>query len=178
MPIPVSKSLTPLVFDTLPALKVRHYSGKAALGNTYTLARLYALGSCLALSLCVFEEAPAEESHVAFCVAGKTGAFLKFCLTKSTAELTLCGAPQTEVLQTPKPERFTGQDEQGWYWGGSLLLPEAALQALGLGLAVGEEFGANLIRYRSDETVFGTAFPAEEDAFSPACFGLFQVVDY
>lgn len=179
MATPVSKSTTPLVFEALPALKVRHYCGKAAFGNIYTFARLYVLGAGLALSLCSFEEHPDRESRVAFCVAGQAGV-LRLVLNSESAELFYEDGEGKEQLPSPERTCFSGQDEQGFYWGANLVLPEEVLLKTGLRLSETQEFCAALIKYRGDERAFGSAFPVinEEDPFDSAHFGSFRIVSY
>lgn len=178
LPIPISKSATPLVFDALPALKVRHYVGTPTGGNIYTLARFYLLGEALALSLCVFEKTPPPESRVGFAIAGTKGRVLVLALGPKQVRLQL--APDEEAPPPPKAAYFTGQDEQGWYWGANLTLPAEALAKAGAAPAQPTVFAANVAKYRTDETAFGTVFPAPLAAgpFQPAYFGAFQAVEY
>lgn len=175
---PISKSNTPLVFDALPALKVRHYQGVSARGNIYTLARLYVLGDALALSLCAFEKNPPPESRVGFGIGKQAGPVLVLALSPKTVQLRL--TPGEESLPPPEAAYFAGQDEQGWYWGANLNLEPGVLAKAGVDLAREGGFWANLAKYRSDETAFGSAFMAPHVAgpFSPAHFGKFQVVEY
>lgn len=178
MPTPVTKSGTPLVFDALPALKVRHYQGRSACGNIYTLARMYVLEDALALSLCAFEKAPPPESRVGFGIGRPEGPVLELALGPNGVQLRL--APGQESLPPPEAAYFTGQDEQGWYWGANMSLGREVLAKAGVNLAQETAFWANLGKYRSDETAFGCAFLAPPGAgpFSPAYFGQFQVVEY
>ena len=180
MTTPISKSATPVVFDTLPALKVRHYHGRSALGNIYTFARLYVLEHSLAISLCSFEESPPPQSRVAFCVGEAAGRFLRLALSPEEATLTLCGTPKEEPLPAPAPSYFSGQDEQGWYWGAHLLLAPSLLEKAGVDFADDEHFCAALVKYRTDEDAFGSAFPVQNGAnpFDIAHFGSFAVVGY
>lgn len=179
--IPVSMSEQPLVFDALPAMKVRHYTGRAALGNIYTFARLYACRQSLALSLCVFEEKPDDASMVGFALRGEEeGRYLQAGLSPAGLSLSLWEQGACTPLEAPEVSRFAGNDEQGWSWGGNFTLPAQALARAGVTLGSGGRFWAAVVKYRSDEAAFGCSYRPQEDEkpFNPARFEPCVLVSY
>lgn len=156
---PVSISRVPLVFDALPALKVRHYESGMQPGNVYAFARLYVWQRSLALSLSVFEKDPAGDSRVSFGVCGKEkAAVLVAQLSPASLTLTLHGPAGEEALPPPEVARFSGADEQGWYWGGNCTLPPEALAGAGLDFAADTAFFAGVVKHSTGSEAFGASF--------------------
>ncbi len=126
-------STASLELDALPALTARYYRGRPAL---YTQARVYAAPQGLHVGLWVFQRQPQPLAHACFAVAGAAG-LVCAQITPSAAglhELPLSAAPFPGDENGMPPEEtrfFAGEDEQGWYWGGSLLVPAAVLARAG-----------------------------------------------
>lgn len=140
MAIPVTQSNTPLFFDAIPAVKVRYYNEDGL--PVYTYARLYALGKQLAVNLCAFERKPSAASRIDFCI-GDSHKSLLLSLGEQQAELFLQQSGQPLFpLPTPPANHFTGEDEQGWHWGASFILPASALQQAGVTLTQHATFRA------------------------------------
>lgn len=174
--VPVSG--TPLVFDALPATKVRHYYGEAALEPIYTLARMYFLKDALALSLSAFERDPDEMSLIEFALAGGPGGnIIRLTLGRDGLRAL---HPKEAMGSIPPPAAFSGADEQGWYWGAQLTLPADMLRGVGLLPGPGVEFRAALFKARADEAGYGSSFlsATPRDSQSPGEFPLFRIVSF
>ncbi len=176
---PVTRSTTPLVYDTLPALKVRHFT-PAAERRIYTLARFYFLKDTLALSLAAFEKDPHPTSRVEFAVTGRADRLLLFSLTPGDAELALCMGGKKHALIAPEPAYFSGVDEQGWYWGANTQLSAAHLAEVGLHVKKDEVFSAALFKQQAEQSGFGSSFPITnpDTRLDIAAFTRFVAVDY
>ncbi len=178
--VAVSKSDVLKEPSTLPALKVRHFTGTPKHGKLYTLARLYAWQDELALSFSIFERHPAATSAVAFCLTNEANRALVLHLFPENASL--CVQSETQSLSLPVPKRVyhAGKDEQGWYWGANVHLSKTILQHVGVSLSVGDTFLANFIKFNSEEDAYGAAFavPLGQPLWSPSYCGQFEVVAY
>lgn len=181
MEVLVTQSDTPLVFDAIPAVKVRYYSRGGL--PVYTYARVYVLGRQLVLNLCAFERTPAADSEIGFSVAGANGGQLYFSLTPQDARLRLLpeGKPP-QSLPAPEPTRFAGVDEQGWHWGATAFLPASFLQKVGIVPAVGAQFRAAAQKsWRGKNAgAFGSSAPldAAGQAAPADTWDIFTVVAY
>lgn len=185
MAAPVSYSSTPLVFDALPALKVRYYTASIPF-KIYTYARMYVQAGALALSFYCFEKQPQPGSGVSFGVT-QPGKSLLF-LSLFPENVTLAQYPLGTLLPTttggtplpaPAPAYFAGQDEQGWYWGASVLLPRALLGQCGLTLAPGAVFNAAVFYQPQGSAGYGASCPLGPGGpLNPGQFDVFEVVDY
>lgn len=180
MAIPLPQSPAPIAFDALPALKVRHYYGAGP--NIYTLARLYALGDCLALSLAAFERDPAEDSAITFALCGQGAPPLRVhAWPDGSLGLSLELEPE-EPGAALEGDSIGGSDEQGWYWGANLLLPAGLLALAGCRLTPGERFCGGLFKHSwgREEAGIGSAFPLRDPAnpYDPAGFGQFETIRF
>lgn len=180
--VPVSN--TPLIFDALPAAKVRYYYGSygcygsPARGNIYTLARMYFLQGSLALSLSAFERDPDEMSRIEFALAGSQDAPLfRIVLTRGGIQSV---HPVGATGAVGPSSSFSGADEQGWYWGAHLTIPPDILEEAGLVPAPEVEFRAALYKTRAGEDAYGSSFqPGDpQNPHHAADFGLFRIVSY
>lgn len=178
MAIPVTISDEPLVYDTLPALKVRYYKGGDGRSGIYTFGRFYFLKDALALCLNVFEQAPDEKSRAEFALGAGTDDYLRLRVWRDSAELALCGPAGEQVLEAPAPEYIAGGDEQGWYWGAKLLLGAPLLAKAGLSVQPGAAFRAAVCKARDGEEAFGASFDARETPGEPERFTSFVAVGY
>lgn len=153
MIFPITTSDTPLEFDALPALKCTCW--QAGSHRVHTLARMYVQGGALQLSLCAFEREPAPESAMGFALAGTGRQVLFAGLDPAVAWLqalpaTPCPLPGQAAPAASKPlavERFSGVDEQGWYWGARLTLPGDVLAQAGCTAQPGGTFRVGLLKY-------------------------------
>lgn len=184
----VASSGTPLVFDTLPALKTTHFVHDGTLpsrdiASVYTYARLYILRGDLQLSLTAFERGPGAESRVAFAFGCDGGDRLAFAeLSPDGAHLTLLPKRPAPGLWQPPCQGaplasapFAGVDEQGWYWGAQLSVPAHLLAGTGCTLAPGDIFGGALFKYRTDTTgVYGSSIAAGATPLEFDSFGRFE----
>ncbi len=151
MVFPVTISDSPLEFDSLAALKCRVWQPGAH--RVYTMARLYLLNGDLQASFSAFERKPLPGSAILLRVGGQDAA-LHLCLTPEKAAL-LCGGaaplPADVLAQGSAVEarRFSGVDEQGWYWGAGLTVSGAALARAGIQVAPGVVFAGVLAKYQN-----------------------------
>lgn len=179
MAIPVPCSDAPIAFDALPALKARHFYGDGP--PIYTLARLYALGDALALSLAAFEREPAEESTITFALCGEGAPPLRVLARPGSVGLSLDIIPE-EPHPSLDGEPIGGSDEQGWYWGMNFLLPADLLAYAGCKLAPGANFRGGLYKHRwgQEGMAVGSAFPLADpkNPFDPDCFDHFEVISF
>lgn len=190
--VPVTKSDTPLVPDTLPALKVRHYCGGIApRRQIYSFARLYMLGDALSLSLYGFEREPEDSSRLAFAfcaAASKANCIIVTLAPQHVHSNLISGCPldtplplagQSSPLAAPAAAYFAGVDEQGWYWGASILLPAGLVRECGSALDVGTDFYAAVFKYDEGKDGFGASFlPPQGGPPVIGCAEKFTVVIY
>lgn len=159
MALPLSISNTPLVFDALPAIKVNQYRGKSQSHNIYTYARMYILQDALAFSLYCFERTPPPQSRASLVLGRDADALLDYSLSPTEANLLLRLPNGTSsIYPPPEPSYFSGEDEQGWFWGAKAILPPDLLAMVGCHLHPGDEFRAAVLKTRTDEDAFGASF--------------------
>jgi hypothetical protein len=174
MRFPVATGNAPLEFDTLPVLKTCHfhYDGleQRSIAMVYAYARLYVLRGVLRLSLCAFERIPPPPaSRMAFALYAGGRALaaavlappravdgLALWVMDKTARPPLTGAFGRAADAAVPAERFSGEDEQGWYWGARAELPRAVAGQLGLRLAGGDIFSGALYKYRQGVPAWGS----------------------
>lgn len=191
MPRPLTASNTPLVFDTISALKVQRYYGLPPGRNVYTYGRFYMMQGQLALSLACFERDPAPACRAAFALCGQQGSMVftvmaparshSVLLPEPTAGLTLKEAENHPAQPSgPPPEYFAGEDEQGWYWGANLILPSSLLQSAGIGTRPGTPLRAAVYRYEAGQPGFGASHicPAGASPLDAAQFTAYTITDY
>lgn len=188
MPFLVTRSSRPVVFDALPALKVNWYHTPAAMPKVYSYARFYLHRNALALSLYAFERDPLPESRVAFALGGNSGRFLLLALGPHTVQLSVHGPeehsflwqPPLVSLPPPAPQRFTGEDEQGWHWGALLQMDRPLLQQVGFSPDADGEFRAAVFKYSTNSQDYGASFASNRPDALPVWddFGRFVPVDY
>lgn len=184
MIFPITTSDTPLEFDALPALKCTCW--QTGSHRVHTLARMYVQGGALRLSLCAFEREPAPESAMGFALAGAGRQVLFAGLDPAAAWLLsfpatpspLPGQTAPAASESLAVERFSGVDEQGWYWGARLTLPGQALAQAGCTAQPGSTFRAGLLKYGTGP--LGSSYrPADpEKPLDATSLDEFLVVDY
>ena len=178
LPFLLTDSREALSMNTLPALKLTHFSGHPARGEVYAYVRLYLFEGALRLCVTSFDETPPETARMALCLAfadDETRTVRVVFSKYAEAAVDLPGRTQSvpTILST-------GADEQGWYWQREGELSEALLrEALGRAPRAGDVLAGNVIAYDESEDAFGAAFPVPgKDAFSPDGFDVFPVVSY
>ncbi len=178
--LPISKSDAIQSFDTLPALKVRHFVGESRQGPLYTMAQMYVYQDNLALRLSAFEQTPEKTSSIGFCISARQDCALFINLYPQSVQLSLCTKSQEEPLSPPLQHKQAGEDEQGWYWGAELFICAEYLQQVGFVPTVESEFFANLFKLDDAESAYGCAFkvPHNQPLWAPVHSGRFQVVAY
>ena len=172
MPFPIVQSNVPLVFDTLPDLKVRYFRAHGPQDNIYTYAQMYAMPQGLALGLRAFEQTPGADSQIVFALGQPQGSVLRFCLAPGEAALDLLAGGDVRPLSLPEVVRFAGEDEHGWYWGAQLVLPAEDLLSACCTLQAGSAFGIAVLKARAGIGILGASFrlPAGGEPLQPALF--------
>ena len=190
MPTPVPKSAPPLLPETLPALKLPFLYGAPPKGNIYTQVRLYMGQHGLSLNLCAFERTPPDESRLSFSVfcAGEAALLLSFGPEEQGASLWQLPAigfdgPELQkgtALFLPFPPAYiAGADEQGWYWGATVIIPSTHLQAIGCSLSNGALFHAGAFKHQAGYTGFSSSVAPRNGRLPPMeDFPSFQIVSY
>ena len=179
MPFLLTDSLVPLAMNTLPALKLTHFSACPKRGEVYAYARFYICRGSIRFCVTGFEETPPESSHMAFVFAypEDESRSVRTVLSKyeDACILSKGGRKPLETILS------TGADEQGWYWQREGELGAALLrETLGRAPKAGDVLVGNVVLYDETEAAFGSAFPVPggKDAFSPDGFDVFPVVSY
>ncbi len=159
----VTKSRIPMVFDTLPAIKMQY--GYADLPNIYTMAQMYALADDLAVCVRIFEKRPSETEETILVLAGTEDNMLSLSISKDGCYL--CEAKDTAPyvgendglsgLDIEVTKKFAGEDEQGYYWGVSVLIPQNSLKKAGIDVNEGSVFKALLLRKNEEKIIAASA---------------------
>ena len=175
----LSYSTAPLVMDALPALTARFYRGKPAL---YTQARAYASPRGLHVGLWVFQRQPHSGTRAYFAAAGSTGVAC-VAMTSTAASLhmlPLAPAPfPDDGPGTPDETRFfSGEDEQGWYWGGQCLIPAGTAATAGIECTPDSRFSVAVFISQGSTAGASCLLGPEETPVDPAHFQPVGVVPY
>lgn len=189
MPLPVTKSSTPLVQDTLPALKAIYYNGNDENGHIYTFCRLYFLNNALAVNLCCFQRTPPAGSRAAFALAKNAHCLLLTLPPQQAGAPTLFAGdaqafngpvpPFGQPLAAPGAQYFSGQDEQGWYWGANFELGAGILEQIGLQATVNNTFYAAVFQYNTQKTGLVSSAAFTPEGTTPVNrFNQFEIVSY
>ena len=168
--------------DSLMVAKIIDYPLAKDEYKPFAQARLCALPQGLAVQLWAFEANPSPQSSLKayLCVPG--GAAVSAQLWADGRLEVLADGQPAPTLCTLFP--LWGEDLQGRYWGGSLVLDKAVLQQLwGSGcLEVGGKLQGNLYKLSTDENKphMGSLFPADfaNDPYGPGSLGEFEFVSY
>lgn len=179
MPFLLTDSPEPLAMNTLPALKLTHFSACPRRGEIYAYARFYVCRGAIRFCVTGFDETPPESARMAFVFAYPENEVrcvrtVLFKYGETVAESSAGQRAVDTILST-------GADEQGWYWQREGELDAEFLRkALGRAPKSGDVLVGNVVSYDETETAFGSAFPVPfgEDAFSPDGFDVFPVVSY
>ncbi|MDD3429582.1 MAG: hypothetical protein PHG02_06225 [Oscillospiraceae bacterium] len=185
MSILVSHSQTPLLPDTLPAVKMTEFFGSAKSGPVYSYLKLHECNGSIHLCLMAFEETPAPQSRLgaAFCFDNtQPGKFIFFSANAmENFSLLLYNNTANPLALPASGSIFSGRDEQGFYWGVETILSADLLaQHFGSAPKVKSVFGGNAFKYNTTEAAFGSAFAVPLGNTVPTCkgFGTFTVVPY
>lgn len=166
MPFLITDSATPLLMETVPALKVSHFYGNPARGNVYAYLRCYVHKGDFHCCMSEFDAAPPMDTRmaIAICPAEDTETFLLFSLGKEepSATLTLCDKEGNtlKTLDAPMTALTCGEDEQGLFWSRTgVLSGKIFKESFGAAPRAGDVYVGNVLLYQENETAFGTAFP-------------------
>lgn len=174
--------------DSLMVAKITDYPTEKAEYKPFAQARLCVLPHGLAVQLWAFEANPAPESSLRALLCSPDGPLVSAQLWSTGRLEVLCG-PDAQHL-SPLPALCTlfplwGEDLQGRYWGGSLVLDRAMLEELwGKDcLQPGSLLKGNLYKLSTNgqKPHMGSLFPADfagGDPYGPASFGTFDLVSY
>ncbi len=155
----VTKSRTPMVFDTLPAIKMQY--GYSSLPNIYTMAQMYALANDLAVCVRVFEKQPSKTEGTILVLAGQADKALALSISKEGCRLDIASNTVSSLnqnnelpgLEMKVMKKFSGEDEQGYYWGVSVLIPRNSLEEIKIDLNAGADFKALLLRKDKEKII-------------------------
>ncbi len=171
----VTKSRTPMVFDTLPAIKMQY--GYTTLPNIYTMVQMYALADDLAVCVRIFEKIPAETEETTLILAGTEDNMLSLSISKEgcclyevqDAVSCLGRNGKSRGLGIKELKKFAGEDEQGCYWGVSMLITQDILQKAGVCLNEGSSFKALLLR-KDEEKIIAASVNDISDKIDKSVF--------
>ncbi len=165
----VTYSDIPLEFDTLSAVKVRHY--KSDNEQIYCYARFYCLKGALAVGVKIFERADIAQSLITLRTVNDDqvgGVEIEFGYLKSPKAVMLDSSEQKDIA-APNVNYLSGDDNQGFYWGAEFIVSQELLAQAGIELQEGKLFLANLFISTKQGGV-GSAFRGD--------YGNFLVVPY
>lgn len=176
---------TPLVMDTVPAVKIVNFNGSPKKDMVYAYARLYVLNGALCFRLTRFEEAPSENVRmgIAICSANQTDKFL-YLWVDFNANAQLCIYNNGAILQSytsPKISVSHGGDEQGLYFTAEGTINGDIIEtALGQKMKPNAVFAGNIYSYDVTESSFGAAFkvPIGQAIPTQSGFEAFTCVSY
>lgn len=179
MSILITAAQTPLMTETLPAVKLTHFYGQSAAGRVYAYLRLYALRGGFCFNMTHFMQNPPD------------GTQMRLYLTAADGSRSVCiaCAPQGDAVITAADgseqplavRHFKGGDEQGWYWAcEGELTSEQCFALLGQTAEVGSVWGCNVTAQCGDETAFSAAYAVPQNTFPPqsAALDTLTVVPY
>ncbi len=181
----ITDSDTPLMPETLPALKLTHFSGEPARGCVYSYLRCYLCGGSLSFSLTVFDGEPRDTARIGLALSLDDDARRYLFLSCSphrgdSLQLYENDAPAQPLILAPL-QHTSGGDEQGLYWAVQGELPaELFLRVFGRIPKSGCLMPGNVYLYDEAEAAFGCAFPADGERTVPcrSGFGSFLAVPY
>lgn len=156
----VTNSQTPLIFDALPALKVAHYAQGEQLPKIYSYARFYFKKEQLALELYAFEKQPAPTSCIGFALQGPPVLLVEARPGECRFYKVEQGS-KTQLEVEASPYFLAGQDEQGWYWGASMVLPASFISLCKCNFAKESGFAAGVFKYSTERDGFGASAPIQ-----------------
>ena len=155
MAVLVNHSISDIVMDTLPVIKLTEWYGTPARDEVYAYARLCISGGALRLSMTVFDgEPPATQQAIA--LLRLNGVLLRLVFTPDRRVQLYTG---DQLVPAPACLFGAGSDEQGWYWQAACTVDAAQLQSSGIPLpAVGDSFEGGFFLQDAREDAFGSAF--------------------
>ncbi len=144
-------------WDSLPVAIIKNYPFEKRDYKPYTQARLCVCQGELNIQLISFEVTPSPKSciYAAFDLfpEEKKGVIAVKLYSGGSCELTLSRSAFSPEFSDPPPVHlFTGENQQGIYWGGNILIPSSSVGILyGHGLlSEGDVFEGNIYKLSSD----------------------------
>lgn len=181
-------------YDSLPVAKILDYPLEKEDYKPYAQAILALSDQGLFLRLWAFEALPSPVSALEAVVnlaPDTSGLYLSVILLadgNSHFRLLEQGRPAASFSQKglplPSCRRFDGEDLQGVYWGGSLLLDKALLQSVygRYAPAVGQRITGNLYKLSEDPASphYGSLYPARfpRDPYGGDSMGEFSLLEF
>lgn len=185
MPFAVSISKLPLVYSTLPALKVRYWNNTQ--NHIYAMARLYFLNGNMHISLQAFERRPKNTSYIEFAF-GTGVSIMQIRVSPNQAVFAVRDASFPPKIfddsitwaHLPETTDFAQSDEMGHSWGKHILVPSHILRKSGISGQVKSKFYAAVLKYSSEDDSIGTSYKpmGEELTLNTALFDTMITVDY
>ena len=167
--------------DSLMVAKIIDYPLEKAEYKPYAQGRLCLLPHGLAVQLWAFEVSPSPHSSLQV-VLQKGGAALRATLWSTGKLEVLWQGQYCERICTLSP--LWGEDQQGRYWGGTLVFDRAMLEEVwgSQSLTVGSSLQGNLYKLSTDPAKphRGSLFPADlaADPYAAGSLGEFEFVSY
>lgn len=183
----ITDSDTPLLMETVPALKLTEFSGTPARDNVYAYLRCYVHAGTMMLSAASFDGAPRATARFCVCMGFADAPQRYLCWAAAPsgeAALTLRDAKTDAVLDTlpcPAVHIVTGGDEQGLFWiAEGCVRADTFRQALGLVPRAGCVMTGNAFLCDTEEAAFGAAAPVPAGFAAPTAAGMdtWMVVPY
>lgn len=185
MSVLITSSKTPLMMETLPAVKLVHCYGNGRDGHVYAYLRMYVLNGAFCFNLTQFLQCPAADTRMALCLGmADSEAYISVvCPADGNAAVQQYNAADesTGTLGEVPLRHFAGTDEQGWYWSvEGTLTAEACRAAFGRVPDAGSVWAGNVYAYNETESAFAAAFatPAGSRIPTKNGFSVFTVVPY
>ena len=165
--------------DTLMVAKIIDYPQEKAEYKPYAQGRLCLLPHGLAVQLWAFEVAPSAHSSLQVVLQKGQDTLSAQLWSDGRLEVLWQGQPDPRIC-TLSP--LWGEDQQGRYWGGSLVFDRAMLEEIWGTLTVGTTLQGNLYKLSDDKQKphRGSLFPADFAAqpFTGSSLGQFEFVSY
>ncbi len=181
----ITDSPTPLLPETLPALKLTYFNGEPSRGFVYSYLRCYVCRGSVFFSLTVFDSCPPDTARIGLALSLDEDArrfLFVSCSDRQDDRLLLYeNDVPTRQLALTGLQHTRGGDEQGLYWGVQGELSAELFQDIfGCIPKTGCLMPGNVYLYDEAEAAFGSAFPVNGACGVPSCggFGSFFAVPY
>jgi len=167
--------------DSLMVAKIIDYPLEKAEYKPYAQGRLCLLPHGLAVQLWAFEVTPSQHSSLQVFLQKGDDALCATLWSTGKLEVLWQGQPCPRIC-TLSP--LWGEDQQGRYWGGTLVFDRAMLEEVwgSQSLKVGSALQGNLYKLSTDPAKphMGSLFPASfaADPYAAGSLGRFEFVSY
>ncbi len=169
-PILLTLSEKPLEFDTLSAVKVRHFLGD--IEQLYCYARFYCIDGGIAVGIKAFERADIAQGELSLDISSidrhkRLVIGISYQRDAYAKVLSGCEKKEDTLLNV---NFISGDDNQGFYWGAEFFIDKKLLDSVDISASSGKTFLGNLTLTSQGSEGKGTAFSDD--------YGDFLVVPY